>query len=132
MDIPEDDKEKILACSNRVQTNRERAITDAKRQHEKLCDQDKKSERRYSDESVLYFLTAIVDGAMGLKQFLNRLLEAHPELEVTALSGGLFMDGHPLSAFPYMSDTNRRIADMFGVEFGKPYLNLLEDGKYGS
>lgn len=36
------------------------------------------------------------------------------------------MDGHSLSAFPYMSDTNKRIADMFGVEFGKPYLNLLE------
>ena len=42
--------------------------------------------------------------------------------------GGLFMDGHSLSAFPYMSDTNKRIADMFGVEFGKPYLNLLETG----
>lgn len=38
------------------------------------------------------------------------------------------MDGHSLSAFPYMSDTNKRIADMFGVEFGKPYLNLLETG----
>lgn len=36
------------------------------------------------------------------------------------------MDGHLLSAFPYMGDTNKRIVDMFGVEFGKPYLNLLE------
>ena len=44
-------------------------------------------------------MTAIVDGAMGLRQFLNRLLKH-------------------IRNWKYM----------FGVEFGKPYLNLLETG----
>ena len=59
---------------------------------------------------------------------LKPFIEAHPELELVVLSGGLFTDGHPLSAFPYINDTNKKIAEMFGVEFGKPYQNLLEMG----
>lgn len=77
---------------------------------------------------VYYIFDSYCGWCYGFETILKPFIEAHPELEVTALSGGLFMDGHPLSAFPYMSDTNKRIADMFGVEFGKPYLNLLETG----
>ena len=77
---------------------------------------------------VYYIFDSYCGWCYGFETILKPFIEAHPELEVTALSGGLFMDGHSLSAFPYMSDTNKRIADMFGVEFGKPYLNLLETG----
>ncbi len=75
-----------------------------------------------------YIFDSYCGWCYGFETILKPFIEAHPELEVTVLSGGLFMDGHSLSAFPYMSDTNKRIADMFGVEFGKPYLNLLETG----
>ena len=77
---------------------------------------------------VYYIFDSYCGWCYGFETILKPFIEAHPELEVTVLSGGLFMDGHSLSAFPYMSDTNKRIADMFGVEFGKPYLNLLETG----
>ena len=75
---------------------------------------------------VYYIFDSYCGWCYGFETILKPFIEAHPEVEVTVLSGGLFMDGHSLSAFPYMSDTNKRIADMFGVEFGKPYLNLLE------
>lgn len=77
---------------------------------------------------VYYIFDSYCGWCYGFETILKPFIEAHPELEVTVLSGGLFLDGHSLSAFPYMSDTNKRIADMFGVEFGKPYLNLLETG----
>ena len=77
---------------------------------------------------VYYIFDSYCEWRYGFETILKPFVEAHPELEVTALSGGLFLDGHPLSAFPYMRDTNKRIADMFGVEFGKPYRKLLETG----
>lgn len=77
---------------------------------------------------LYYIFDSYCGWCYGFESILKPFVEAHPELEVTALSGGLFMDGHPLSAFPYMSDTNKRIAEMFGVVFGQPYQNLLETG----
>lgn len=77
---------------------------------------------------VYYIFDSYCGWCYGFESILKPFVEAHTELEVTVLSGGLFMGGHPLSAFPYMSDTNKKIAEMFGVVFGQPYQNLLETG----
>lgn len=51
---------------------------------------------------VYYIFDSYCGWCYGFETILKPFIEAHPELEVTVLSGGLFMDGHSLSAFPYM------------------------------
>lgn len=79
-----------------------------------------------------YIFDSYCGWCYGFETILKPFIEAHPELEVTVLSGGLFMDGHSLSAFPYMSDTNKRIADMVWSRIRQAISEPVRDGKYGS
>lgn len=48
----------------------------------------------------------------------------------TAVSGGLFVGDRaaPMSRYPYISESNERIAQMTGVTFGAAYKALAEEG----
>ena len=77
----------------------------------------------------LYYVFDIYCGwCYGFEAILKPFIENHPELDVNVLSGGLFTSRYPISAYPHIEGANKRIADMFGVTFLKPYQELLKKG----
>lgn len=78
---------------------------------------------------LYYIWDAYCGWCFGFKEALKPFVANHPELELEILSGGLFDQGNPISAYPHIPGANKQIAGLFGVEFGPAYEELLADGK---
>jgi putative protein-disulfide isomerase len=82
--------------------------------------------------SLIYVWDAYCGWCYGFSKSLQDFHENHPELPLTVLSGGLFI-GHkklPIASYPHISETNKRISQLTGAEFGTPYQTLLEEGTF--
>ncbi|PJG84911.1 DsbA family protein [Conservatibacter flavescens] len=81
---------------------------------------------------VIYFWDAYCGWCFGFGKVLAEFLDKHPELEVDVVSGGLFVGARvqPMSNMPYIAGANARIGEMFGVQFGTAYNQLVEQGTY--
>lgn len=78
---------------------------------------------------LYYIWDAYCGWCFGFKEALKPFVANHPEIDLEILSGGLFDQGNPLSAYPHIPGANKQIAQLFHVEFGPAYEELLRDGK---
>ena len=77
---------------------------------------------------LIYIWDAYCGWCYGFESILVPFLAAHPELDLEFVSGGLFDQGTSLKDYPYMAEANQRITQVYGVEFGQAYNDLLKDG----
>lgn len=82
--------------------------------------------------SLIYVWDPYCGWCYGFSKSLQSFCENHPELPITILSGGLFVADRkmPMSSFSYIPEVNQRISQLTGVEFGKAYQNLIEEGTF--
>ncbi|HFU4377376.1 TPA: DsbA family protein [Streptococcus suis] len=80
---------------------------------------------------LYYIWDAYCGWCYGFGAHLKPLLQAHPDLELEIVSGGLFIGEHsqPIVAYPHIPGANSRIADHYGVIFGQAYQSTLAEGK---
>lgn len=64
----------------------------------------------------------------GFESNLVPFLDAHPDIELEIVSGGLFTQNNRIGDFPHMAVANEQIHQMYSVEFGTAYNNLITDG----
>lgn len=85
-----------------------------------------------NDNKLVYVWDAYCGWCYGFSKNLKELHEAHPELELTILSGGLFtgQNKQPISNYPHIPGANDRINKITGAKFGEKYKALLEDGLF--
>lgn len=79
---------------------------------------------------LYYIWDAYCGWCYGFGAHLKPLLQAHPDLELEIVSGGLFIGSaaSPLQPIPTFQ-ANSRIAAHYGVTFGKVYQSTLAEGK---
>lgn len=84
------------------------------------------------EHGLVYIWDAYCGWCYGFSNSLKALHEAHPELELTVLSGGLFTGEkkQPISAYPHIPGANARIGELTGAKFGERYEKLLEEGSF--
>lgn len=84
------------------------------------------------EHSLVYVWDAYCGWCYGFSNSLKALHEAHPELELTVLSGGLFtgQKKQAISAYPHIPGANARISELTGAKFGERYKELLEEGSF--
>lgn len=82
--------------------------------------------------SLIYVWDAYCGWCYGFSNSLKDLHEAHPELELTVLSGGLFIGPKkaPISSYPHIPGANMRISQLTGAKFGEQYNELLKEGSF--
>lgn len=82
--------------------------------------------------SLIYVWDAYCGWCYGFSKSLRAFHENHPELPITVLPGGLFVGQKllPIASFQQISEVNKRISQLTGVEFGAPYQALLEEGTF--
>lgn len=79
---------------------------------------------------LYYIWDAYCRWCYGFKEPLKAFVAKHPELDISILSGGLFDQGNPISAYPHIPVANQQIANLFQVTFGSDYQDLLEEGSF--
>lgn len=77
---------------------------------------------------LYYIWDAYCGWCYGFKGILKDFMAKHPELKLEIISGGLFDQGNPMSAYPHIPEVNQQISQIFRVEFGKAYEKVLLDG----
>ncbi|EMR07302.1 DSBA-like thioredoxin domain protein [Bhargavaea cecembensis DSE10] len=82
--------------------------------------------------TLIYVWDAYCGWCYGFSKSLQAFHENHPELALTVLSGGLFVNNKklPIASFPHIPEANKRISQLTGAEFGAPYQRLLEEGTF--
>ncbi|HEM6273732.1 TPA: thioredoxin [Streptococcus suis] len=80
---------------------------------------------------LYYIWDAYCGWCYGFGAHLKPLLQAHPDLELEIVSGGLFIGerSQPIAAYPHIPGANSRIAAHYGVTFGQSYQSTLAEGK---
>lgn len=83
-------------------------------------------------DTLIYVWDAYCGWCYGFSKSINTFYEKHPELSLTVLSGGLFVDDKklPIKSFPHIPEANKRISELTGVEFGSSYESLLLEGNF--
>lgn len=77
---------------------------------------------------LYYIWDAYCGWCYGFKEALKLFVNNHSELEMEIISGGLFDQGNPISAYPHIPGANQQIAKLFNVDFGPGYEKVLADG----
>ena len=62
---------------------------------------------------LYYIFDTYCGWCYGFESVLRPFVKAHPELEVEVISGGLFGEGKPLSAYSYMPLVNQKITGVY-------------------
>lgn len=80
---------------------------------------------------IYYIWDALCGWCYGFGAILTPFLVNHPEAKVEIISGGLFVNERslPISAYGHIPQANQRIAEMYGVSFGKSYQEILKKGE---
>lgn len=78
---------------------------------------------------IIYIWDAYCGWCYGFDQILKPFIQNHPEIDFEMVSGGLFDQGKPISAYPHIPGANVQIAQLYGVAFGPAYEELLADGQ---
>ncbi|MBU8656603.1 DsbA family protein [Bacillus pumilus] len=82
--------------------------------------------------SLIYVWDAYCGWCYGFSNSIRTLHENHPDISLTLVSGGLFVGERslPIKEYPHISEANRRISQLTGVEFGERYQKLLANGTF--
>lgn len=80
---------------------------------------------------LIYIWDAYCGWCYGFGKIVIPFIEQHPELDYDILSGGLFIGerSQPIAAYPHIPQANQRIADLYGVDFGPSYQEMLTAGQ---
>lgn len=82
------------------------------------------------DVKLYFFWDAYCGWCHGFKAILTPFMAQHPDLELDIISGGLFDQGNPISAYPHIPQANAQIEQLYGVTFGDAYQKVLTQGDY--
>lgn len=77
---------------------------------------------------VYYIWDAYCGWCYGFDSSLKPFLDHHPDLDLEVISGSLFNQGQPISAYPHIANANQEISRLFGITFGPAYQAVLEEG----
>jgi len=81
---------------------------------------------------LLYFYDPLCGWCFGFSPVIKKLeIEFQEEIAFEAISGGMVLGERvkPLSEMrDYLKEAMPRLEEMTGVKFGKPYLDILEEG----
>lgn len=81
-------------------------------------------------DTLVYVWDAYCGWCYGFSESIRDFYKNHPEIPLTVLSGGLFLDNLPIKKFSYISEGNKRINKLTGAEFGPSYQALLSEGTF--
>jgi putative protein-disulfide isomerase len=82
---------------------------------------------------VTYVFDAYCGWSYGFSPSVNRFIQANGHrVELRVVSGGLLTGDSrvPVSAFGHLAQTNHRIGQLTGAQFGQPYQRLLAGGRF--
>lgn len=79
---------------------------------------------------LYFFWDAYCGWCHGFKAILTPFMAEHPDLELNIVSGGLFDQGNPISAYAHIPQANAQIAQLYGVTFGDDYQKVLSQGNF--
>jgi len=80
---------------------------------------------------ILYFWDAYCGWCYGFDKIFTKFYENHTDLEIEIISGGLFFgdNSKKIKEYGYFQEGNKKISEMYNVEFGEKYNKVLEEGE---
>lgn len=80
---------------------------------------------------ILYFWDAYCGWCYGFDKIFTKFYENHSDIEIEIISGGLFFgdNSKKIKEYGYFQEGNKRISEMYDVEFGEEYNRVLEEGE---
>lgn len=82
---------------------------------------------------VTYVFDAYCGWSYGFSPSVNRFMQTNGHrVELRVISGGLLTGDSrvPVAAFSHLAQTNHRISQLTGAQFGQPYQRLLAGGRF--
>ena len=80
---------------------------------------------------ILYFWDAYCGWCYGFDKIFTKFYENHSDVEIEIISGGLFFgdNSKKIKEYGYFQEGNKKISEMYDVEFGEEYSKMLEEGE---
>ena len=80
---------------------------------------------------ILYFWDAYCGWCYGFDKIFTKFYENHSDVEIEIISGGLFFgdNSKKIKEYGYFQEGNKKISEMYDVEFGEEYNKVLEEGE---
>lgn len=80
---------------------------------------------------ILYFWDAYCGWCYGFDKIFTKFYENHSDVEIEIISGGLFFgdNSKKIKEYGYFQEGNKKISEMYNVEFGEEYNKVLEEGE---
>lgn len=80
---------------------------------------------------ILYFWDAYCGWCYGFDKIFTKFYENHSDIEIEIISGGLFFgdNSKKIKEYGYFQEGNKKISEMYDVEFGEEYNKVLEEGE---
>lgn len=80
---------------------------------------------------ILYFWDAYCGWCYGFDKIFTKFYENHSDLEIEIISGGLFFgdNSKKIKEYGYFQEGNKKISEMYDIEFGEEYNKVLEEGE---
>ena len=80
---------------------------------------------------ILYFWDAYCGWCYGFDKIFTKFYENHTDVEIEIISGGLFIGDNSkrIKEYGYFQEGNKKISEMYNVEFGEKYNEVLEEGE---
>ena len=80
---------------------------------------------------ILYFWDAYCGWCYGFGKIFTKFYENHSDVEIEIISGGLFFgdNSKKIKEYGYFQEGNKKISEMYDVEFGEEYNKVLEEGE---
>ena len=80
---------------------------------------------------ILYFWDAYCGWCYGFDKIFTKFYENHSDVEIEIISGGLFFgdNSKKIKEYGYFQEGNKKISEMYDVEFGEEYSKVLEEGE---
>ena len=80
---------------------------------------------------ILYFWDAYCGWCYGFDKIFTKFYENHSYVEIEIISGGLFFgdNSKKIKEYGYFQEGNKKISEMYDVEFGEEYSKVLEEGE---
>ncbi len=80
---------------------------------------------------ILYFWDAYCGWCYGFDKIFTKFYENHTDVEIEIISGGLFIgdNSKKIKEYGYFQEGNKKISEMYNVEFGEKYNEVLNEGE---
>ena len=80
---------------------------------------------------ILYFWDAYCGWCYGFDKIFTKFYENHTDVEIEIISGGLFIgdNSKKIKEYGFFQEGNKRISEMYNVEFGEKYNEVIEEGE---